>query len=106
MATQITRRVHTTVLRREDGGEYAPHVSLAAERFMGTLFHPVPRSQMLRKFGMDRRGCKITARWCRDDGEEHPVRRGDVVEIEGSRLEVLAVEEHPGCYLELYVDER
>jgi hypothetical protein len=60
---------------------------------------------MLRKFGMDRRGCKVVARWCREADEEHPVRVGDLLEIEGARRAILGVEERPGCYLELYVEE-
>lgn len=106
MATQISGRVPARILRRVEGSDdYQPLLELMAERFMGVLKHPVPRREMLHKFGLDERGCKVVAEWCDGSPEEHPIRAGDLLEIEEKRHEVLGVIDRPGCYFDLYIQD-
>ena len=106
MATRISERVPARILRRVEGqGEPEAHLTLSAQRFMGVLKHPVPRSEMRQKFGLDRRGCKVVAEWCAEATDDNPVRPGDLLELGGQTYTVCGSRSYPGCYLELYIDE-
>jgi len=106
MATRVTERVPAKILRHADGpGEPQLHLELTAQRFMGVLKHPVPRSEMRQKFGVDRRGCKIVTQWCRETAEDQPVRAGDLLELNGQTYSIRGARAYPGCYLELYIED-
>lgn len=60
---------------------------------------------MLKRFGVDRPGCKIEARWCDDVPDRDPVQPGDVLEIEGSRHPVVGAKSYPGCFIEFFINE-
>jgi hypothetical protein len=105
MATGVTERVPIKIVRKASGGA-PPVLALEAERFMGVLRHPVSRGDMLRKFGLDGPGCRITARWCEEAPDEHPVQAGDLLELEGKTYELLGTHAMPGCFIELYVEGR
>lgn len=90
---------------RECSGAYEPHLELKARRFMGVLRHPVPLIEMAQRCGLNHRGCKIIADWPPNPLDDLPVAAGDLLEVEGQTYSIRCVNEHPGCYLELYVDE-
>jgi hypothetical protein len=104
MATGVTERVPVKIVRKASDGT-SPVLEMEAERFMGVLRHPVARADMLHKFGVDQRGCRITARWHGEAPDEHPVKAGDLLEIEGESHVIRGVRTMPGCYLEIYTDE-
>jgi hypothetical protein len=104
MATRITGRVPARVLRPVEG-QLQPLLELSAQRFAGVLKHPVPRTEMIRKFGLDRRGCKLVAEWSRSSDEDHPVKVGDVLEVEGNTYAIVGVVDYPGCFIDLYIDD-
>jgi hypothetical protein len=104
MAT-VTERVPIKIVRKVSGGTPS-ELALEAERFMGVLRHPVSRGDMQQKFGIHRPGCRITARWCDEAPDEHPVQAGDLLEIEGETYEILGARAMPGCFIELYVEDR
>jgi hypothetical protein len=72
---------------------------------MGVLLHPVPLSEMMQRCNLDHRGCRVVADWPANAIEDHPVKEGDVVEVADHTYPIRGVKEHPGCYLEMYVDE-
>ena len=88
----------------EDNKEYQPQVELMARRFMGVLVHPVPLSEMARWCDLDRHGCKVVADWPANPSGEHPIRPGDILQVGDHSYTIRGVSEHPGCYLEMYVD--
>lgn len=105
MATRINERIPARILRPAEGAATPqPYLDLKAQRFMGVLKHPVARSEMQRKFGVDQRACKVVAEWCAQ-GDDHPVRAGDLLELAGNSYRILGAKPYPGCYLELYVED-
>ncbi|MBV9278512.1 MAG: hypothetical protein JOZ41_00375 [Chloroflexi bacterium] len=106
MVSNVKREVPAKLLRRVEGtGDFQPRLDLVAERFMGVLKRPVPRSEMYRQCGLDQRGCKVVTKWCSEAPDDHPVGRGDVLELEGQRYPVCGAKTMPGCYLEIYIEE-
>jgi hypothetical protein len=106
MTVHISERIPATVLRRsETTGTIQPQLELSAERFMGVLKHPVVRSEMLEKFGIDRRGCKVVVSWCPDATKNSLVEAGDLLETGDEIHRVLGTKSHPNCYLEIYMEE-
>lgn len=105
MATRVIQTVPAKLLRQSGNGDYQPCVELSAERFMGVLKHPVPRGEMLKRFGVDRPGCKIQARWCDDVPDRDPVQPGDLLEIEGRHHPIIGAKSYPGCYIEFFIDQ-
>jgi hypothetical protein len=103
MALKIRERVQAHVVRPSEASD-AP-LELTIYRFMGVLLHPVPLSEMLHRCEVNHRGCRIVAAWPATASEAHPIKVGDVLQIEERRYPIRAVTEHPGCYLELYIDE-
>lgn len=105
MATRINERIPARILRPVNGaGKPQPYLDLTAQRFMGVLKHPVPRSEMQQKFGVDRRACKIVTTWCAES-DNHPVQAGDLLELSGNSYRILGAKPYPGCYLELYIED-
>ncbi|MBV9279868.1 MAG: hypothetical protein JOZ41_07290 [Chloroflexi bacterium] len=105
MAVKIRERIPARTLRLSDTGQYEPQLDLMVGRFMGVLMHPVLRSEMGRLCDLDRRRCKVLAVWPANAPDDHPVKAGDVLQIEDRSCPIRGVNEHPRCYLELYVDE-
>jgi hypothetical protein len=102
----VQERVPAKVLRRSEQSEdYQPHLDLTALRFSGVLKHPVPRSEMNQKFGIDRRGCRVETRWPAGASDDQPVRGGDRLEIGGNTYEILGAQATPGICLQLYIDD-
>lgn len=107
MQTRVSERVSVRILRPDsEANELSPVLDLTARRFMGTLMHPVPRSEMAHKWGIDKRACKIVTDWTRDVPDDAPVRPGDIAQIQDRDYLVLAANAVGGCYVEMYVDER
>lgn len=100
MVMNVRERVSVRGLRQQDGST----VDLVGRRFMGTLFHPVPRVEMMRRCGVNQNGCKIVVDWPAHAQREHPVQVGDRVEVDGRQYPIHCVEERPGCYLDLYIE--
>ena len=102
----VQERVPAKVLRRsEQTGDYQPHLDVTALRFAGVLKHPVPRSEMCNKFGIDRRGCRVETRWPARSPDDQPVKAGDHLEVGGNTYEILGVQATPGICLQLYIDD-
>jgi hypothetical protein len=62
-------------------------------------------SEMLHQCNVTQRGIKIVTNWPDCATGDHPVRVGDLVEVEGRRYVVRGVKERPACYLDIYVQE-
>jgi hypothetical protein len=105
MTAHVSHRIPAKVQHGEGAGDGngAP-VDVEVERFSGALMHPVPRSEMWRRFQFDSAGCKVIAHWCDGAPDEGPVHAGDVLQMEGSEYPIVAVRPVPGYYMELYVD--
>jgi hypothetical protein len=83
-------------------GETEPYAELSAERFAGSLIHPVPRIEMDRRFGIDHRGCKVVARW---NDTEKPIENGDLLGLDDETHPICGVVSRPGFYVEIYFRE-
>jgi hypothetical protein len=102
----IQERVPATVLRRTEGTEdYKPYLDVTALRFSGVLKHPVPKGEMLQKFGRFKAGCRIETRWPPVSPDDNPVRVGDRLEVAGHTYEIQGVKATPGICMQLYVDD-
>lgn len=106
MAMKIRERVPAQTLRLSGNtGQYEPHLELTLRRFMGVLLHPVPLSEMGRQCNLNRRGCRVVAEWPPNVTESHPVDVGDVLQVGDHTYSIRGIQEHPGSYLEMYIDE-
>lgn len=103
MAVRVRERIPAHVVHA-DGSVDDQQAKLEACRFVGTMLHPVPMSEMARLCGMKRRGYRIVLTWpnCEKD---HLIQVGDTVEVDGRSYPVRAVTERPGCYVEIYTEE-
>jgi hypothetical protein len=99
MASGLSSRTPVKVFRP---GEDEPYTELSAERFAGSLMHPVPRIEMDRRFGIDQRGCKVVAKW---NDTQRSIENGDLLRVDGETYPICGVVSKPGFYVELYIRE-
>jgi hypothetical protein len=104
MASKISDRVPIRVLPVCQEADAPAPRELTGCRFMGVLLHPVPWTEMQRRFNVSHRGCRLVVHWPAEACGDHPVQAGDVLQVDGTDHTVYGVVERPGCYLEIYLD--
>ncbi|MGH2442771.1 MAG: hypothetical protein ACRDFX_06370 [Chloroflexota bacterium] len=88
--------------RKFDSTDYS--LEMEAERFRGTLLHPISLSEMLSHCSYRHPGYRVTVYWPAVRRGYREARPGDVLEVGNHALPIRGVEERPGCYLALYVE--
>jgi hypothetical protein len=105
MAIKVRDRVPIRVLHSREGTDALGPQELRGCRFMGVLMHPVPWTEMQRRFGMSRPGSRIVVEWSDPASDHCAVQAGDLLQIGDETYAVCGVGEHPGCFFEVYVEE-
>lgn len=106
MATHINERVPVRIVSQGDSSNGdASELQLQAERSMGVLRHPVARAEMLRKIGIDRRGCKVVLHWDNKLPENLPIKAGDHLDIAGTLYSIIGVKAYPGFYIDVFIED-
>jgi hypothetical protein len=103
MAIKINDRVPVRVLGTCSETGAHEERDLTGCRFMGVLLHPVPWTEMERRFDDKRPGWRIVVHWPAQTSDGHPVGAGDGLQVDDETYAVCGVNERPGCYLEIYV---
>jgi hypothetical protein len=103
MAIKIRDRVPIQVVESREDADTRGASELLGCRFMGVLLHPVPWTEMQRRFDVNGPGCRVVVQWPSGHCDGRLVTVGDVLQIGDSTYTVCGVVEHPGCYMELYL---
>lgn len=72
---------------------------------MGAMLHPVSIWEMVQQCHVRHPGRRLRVYWPPRSDDAHPIMPGDAVDVAGHDYKVAGVQEHPPCYLDVYLEK-